>query len=238
MKEPRRAEIIVEGDGDQHFISNLLWKCSIENYRISRKAEDIKVVSRPETVLISEAGSREKLLRLMSTRIKAGNHSALGFVIDADVNLPNESAIQRTWSSIRHRAEQGGLTVPSELHENGVVVGDIRSEMCVGFWVMPNNRDPGAIEEFLRQVIEKNDPLIGFAETCTREAKARHPDAFADSAFSKAHLACWLAWHPEPGRPYGQAILHDYFRKDMELCKRFIDWVQLLIQPTLEEAPE
>ena len=42
------------------------------------------------------------------------------------------------------------------------------------------------------------------------------------------HLACWLAWQQEPGRPYGTAIKNHYFRPERPLGISFVAWVKLL----------
>ncbi len=45
-----------------------------------------------------------------------------------------------------------------------------------------------------------------------------------DDAHSIKHILAWLAWQEEPGLPYGLAVSKHYFRHDMALAGRFVDW--------------
>ena len=68
----------------------------------------------------------------------------------------------------------------------------------VGVWLMPDNRRIGALEDFLKDLIDDSDPLLRHAEKSTAEAKARGA-RFPEKYSKKALVHSWLAWQEEPG---------------------------------------
>jgi hypothetical protein len=89
--------------------------------------------------------------------------------------------------------------------------------------MMPNNREEGAAEDFLLELIPDDDPLLPIAESCLETVpEAERPNE------SKVLVRTWLAWQDEPGRPLGPAVTEGYFDLDEELAQRFVDWVRRL----------
>lgn len=88
---------------------------------------------------------------------------------------------------------------------------------------MPDNRRSGALEPFLRDLVDTNDQLLPLAVRSTDSAKKAGAQ-FPDTRRDKAVLRTWLAWQKEPGLPYGLAVSKHYFRHDMALAGRFVAW--------------
>ena len=88
---------------------------------------------------------------------------------------------------------------------------------------MPDNRKTGALEDFLRDLIDEGDLLPPLAEDSSRKAKQLGAQ-YSDGDYWKAVLHTWLAWQKEPGRPYGTAIKARYFGADGATAERFINW--------------
>lgn len=103
---------------------------------------------------------------------------------------------------------------------------DIASfQVTVGVWLMPDNVRDGTLEDFLRDLIETNDSLIGHADSST--AAARQLGAkFSDADTKKAVLHAWLAWQEVPGRPYGTAVKAHFFRHDSPAATEFVRWLR------------
>ena len=93
----------------------------------------------------------------------------------------------------------------------------------VGVWLMPDNRQSGALEQFLQGLVDENDLLLPVAESSTKKAKEKGA-SFPDSKESKAILHTWLAWQKQPGLPYGAAIGARYFRDDSPTAQAFVAW--------------
>lgn len=242
MTQRRHAELVVEGETDQHVLSNLLHYHGIANHRVKRD-EKIGPNSQIDKLLITVAGSRQELLQQIPIRIKAGNRSAIGFVIDADAdavsdNAPVVKAIERTWMAIRGQTKSAGLECPPNLVEQGHIQRDDRFDATIGYWIMPDNCQSGAIESFLRQLIEDSDTLIDYAELVTRTAKDTHNARFSQADFLKAQLACWLAWQEQPGIPLGQAWREHGFQTQGPLATSFVRWISRLLAGAANEAED
>ena len=90
---------------------------------------------------------------------------------------------------------------------------------------MPDNRQTGALEDFLRDLIEEGDPLLPHAEDSAGRAKELGA-RFGSTAVRKAVLHTWLAWQKEPGRPYGVAIKARYFGATSAAADQFLAWFE------------
>ena len=76
---------------------------------------------------------------------------------------------------------------------------------------MPDNQREGALEQFLEDLVDDNDPLLPIAARSTSEA-AESGAEFPEVDHRKAVLHSWLAWQKAPGLPYGAAIKAQFFR--------------------------
>ena len=102
-----------------------------------------------------------------------------------------------------------------------------------GVWLMPDNRNAGALEAFLRDLIDQPDPLLCLAERSAKKVKqlgARYSDHDAQ----KAVLHTWLAWQKDPGRPYGVAIKARFFGVHSAATDRFVTWFQRVFGVTAQ----
>lgn len=98
----------------------------------------------------------------------------------------------------------------------------------VGIWVMPDNSNPGILEDFLQQLIDTQDPLLPLAKSSTATAKEAGAK-FTISGTPKAVVHTWLAWQADPGCPFGTAIKAHYFDHQATSATQFLDWVRRLI---------
>ena len=92
---------------------------------------------------------------------------------------------------------------------------------------MPDNQQRGALEEFLIDLIPKDDCLLSLAESSTNEAREKGAK-FSETKHQKAVLHTWLAWQKDPGRPYGWAITSRFFRHDSPTAQTFVTWYKRL----------
>ena len=100
---------------------------------------------------------------------------------------------------------------------------------------MPDNRRAGALEEFLRDLVDTGDSLLAIADRSTHHAKEEGAH-FPVSAMSKAVLHTWLAWQERPGLPYGSAIRARYFGHDSAAALAFVEWFKRVFTDHLAEA--
>lgn len=208
MAPPRKNSpfrLIVEGRDDKWSVINLLSRYGFD-------WQDPDVEGRP---FVHHAGGVERLLSSVVPAVKS--HPRVGFVLDADDDLENR------WQQITDRLMEAGLEVPSDPPTDGLVIDGYEGDGKVGVWLMPDNRIPGELEDFIISLVPDDDPLIDFADEVTTEARAKGaPCTEGDHAKSTIHT--WLAWQAKPGQPFGVALTSETLSHDSEIAQRFVHW--------------
>ena len=201
MPEKEKSVLYVEGRDDMHVIRHLL----------SRHGVDVSEIE------IKHAEGKDALLSLIEQAVSVSNGRSVGFVLDADESAPNR------WRAVRDRLEKTGLDLPKEIPPDGFVGKAEKYQAQVGVWLMPDNRQSGALETLLEGLIDSGDALFVHARDSTSVAKEKGA-AFADAKRTKSELHAWLAWQEEPGLPYGSAIKAHYFGHDSTPATDFVKW--------------
>ena len=202
-------QLLVEGNDDFHALCQLFG---------SRKL--------PENQFgIKEKNGYPRLLDTLDTEIDAPGLESLGIVVDADENL------QSRWQSLRNRIfECGYSSIPEEPNPHGTVIPDPNRPM-LGIWIMPDNRLPGILENFIAFLVPNRETNILWqhAAQCVASIPEGHK-AFPEVRAPKALLHTWLAWQVEPGKPLGQAIAARYLDPQSETADCFVQWVKRLFE--------
>ena len=169
------------------------------------------------------------MLGMMATAVSFNTGRAVGFVLDAD------EAPQNRWRAVRGRLDDLGLALPSEIPSDGYVENAKEFRARVGVWLLPDNRQSGALEEFLEALIELPDPLLPWAREATDGARVRGA-AFPEGSLRKAVLHTWLAWQARPGVPYGTGVAAEYFKDDRPAAASFLRWFARLFNPVVQSS--
>ena len=224
---PQRSSLHVEGTDDKHAIRHLLRRHGIE----CPFADEVIPVTLPAKFPeIKPAGDKDKLLDAMETAIQFGAGHSVGFVVDAD-----EAAANR-WHAVRHRLSFLDPKPPNELPATGFVAYVPTYRVRVGVWLMPDNRASGALEHFLKDLVDENDPLLALAHESTTAARDRGA-TFPEVKYVKAVIHAWLSWQEEPGRPFGTAIAAKYFNSDSQTALSFLRWFDELFGTDATSSP-
>lgn len=217
-----RSQLHVEGPNDKWSIINLLIRHGFEYNKIESlwpPNYPLIVESKGVSNLLKETA---KMSSSIETAIKTSSNRIVGFIFDAD------SPIIDRWKAIQHRLKKASVDdVPDSPPPEGFIRHSSKTNTRVGVWLMPDNQNDGKLEDFLKGLIDQNDPLIAHSGKSTSEAKnlgARFPDKDRD----KAIIHSWLAWQEVPGQPYGAAIHARYFLHDTETANRFVHWFRKL----------
>ncbi len=196
--------LLVEGDDDAQVLYHLLMRHKIH-----------------EQVAIKNKGGIENLLGTLRTELKGSGELRLGIVIDADTD------IAARWQALRDRLVAFGYnTVPKTPHPDGTIIED-DGQPVVGVWLMPDNKIPGMLEDFVSFLVPQGDILWPMAEDVLQkviEVDCRFPQ----TQTIKAHLHTWLAWQEEPGKPMGQAITKRYFKAEAAHAQQLMTWIRQL----------
>lgn len=212
-----RPTLFVEGPDDQHVVIHVL-----DRYGVSVELDSCRDWY-PSIQVVPPGRNKDELLRIVTPMIEVGHAPRLGFLVDAN------SSLAATWKDLRERFLAASVSVPEGIPREGFVGVSDRYGKRVGAWLMPDNEQPGAVEEFLMTLIPSDDSLWPYAREATEEAKG-HGAEFPSRSFPKAALRTWLAWQETPGMPYGTAIRRQFFHAAGETADRFVDWFRRLFE--------
>lgn len=200
--------LLVEGVNDEHVIKNL---CFVHG------------VAAP---FIEDVEGIEELFAGITNRLKEENIRTLGIVVDADVSPSNQ------WERVTNRlAAIGYGSIPAQPpHEGWVSTESV--PMRVGVWIMPDNGQPGMLEDFVAQLIPVDDPLLAKAGATLQEVEREGIHRYNVTHRPKALIHTWLAWQAVPGMPMGRAITIGALDRGAPVALLFIGWLQRLFDPT------
>ena len=156
--------LLVEGTNDCHVIMNLCKK----------KENEV-----PRTFGLYACGSDDQVLKRFDALILSSDRpQELGIVLDADTGVDDR------WKAIRAKLSHYPYDFPAQPQPSGTIIEAVDSCPKLGVWLMPNNRDPGILEDFCIDMIEEKTMEI--ARTAVQNAKTAGVSRFRDTHFSKA----------------------------------------------------
>jgi hypothetical protein len=209
FKQDTDKVLLVEGTNDAHVVAAL---CNAHTV--------------PETFGIYECGSDQGVLkRLNALIIRPNPPQVIGVMLDADLSLEGR------WTSIRSKLKHYNYAFPNVPDVGGTVVDGTVIEgdsalSKLGFWLMPDNRSPGMLEDFCAELAEPDS--LAFAQQCVQQASERKVVTFKDVHQSKAVIHTYLAWQDEPGSPLGQSITRQALRPHTAIAESFTGWLTAL----------
>lgn len=207
---PRRLDVPrllwVEGKNDSAVVQSLCKKAEV-----------------PYVFDVEEKGGIKRLLAGIGVEIRERRLERFGVVVDADADARNR------WSAIRRMlSNEGYAELPEDVAANGVVIRETPRLPRFGLWIMPDNRSPGAIEEFATLLLPPDDALFAYATQAVDGIPQEHR-RFGDGQRGKACIHTWLAWQKVPGAPMGQAIGNDDLDSDAPAAREFVGWLRRLM---------
>ena len=118
--------LLVEGVVDKQFVITILKRFQLQ--------DDTKFI---EVRPLKGIGN---LLQRIPTYAKFGSQRIVGIIADSDRDA------QHRWDQIRAKLP----SIPPRPRQGGAIMN---SDPRVGIWLMPNNRDPAELEDFLIRMI-------------------------------------------------------------------------------------
>ena len=202
----RKESLLVEGRDDLHAIVSSMTQHGVDFKHRPPGVPEIKECD-------NDAGVLEAI------PMSAKTYDRLGIMLDADFPPTNR------WVSVRDRLRSPplSLVVPDNLPSDGLVIDGWRPNSLIGVWLMPDNIEPGMLEDFLGNLVPPNDLCWPYTDEVVDTAKANGA-AFGLTHKSKARIHSWLAWQEPPGRPFGTAITAQLFLNNSPLALRFAHW--------------
>ena len=201
-----RKVLLVEGVDDEHVMKHICTNRGI-----------------PHLDEVKQHGNDKELLKAIPVRIKLSEEGdVVGIVIDADTDP------SARWQSVRDRlVEVGYPYVPVTPDPNGTILNPPDGSFLprAGVWIMPDNKTPGILEDFLDFLIPQSDALRAHAR-CSVDSLPEQ--RFKNKHRPKALIHTWLAWQKKPGKPYGTAITARFLDPDLPQADVLASWLERL----------
>lgn len=201
--------LLVEGPDDKYSIINLMIRHGF-NW-------DDESKTRP---YVFATGGLPSLLEAVPIAFK-GSYKRVGIVLDANSNLTAR------WAQVRSAASKAEVELPTELPTEGFIGPGYSPDSRIGIWLMPDNLNAGALENFLAELVPDGHEVWNYAEEVTRVARQRGAQCH-EKDHKKSVLRTWLAWQAEPGLPFGRALATNVLNADSATALRFVDWFNRL----------
>ena len=173
---------------------------------------------------IRDAGGLDSLLDAIEPEIKAKGRRSVGFLVDANSDFDDR------WRSLADRLRTLEIQPPPILENKGCV---IPGRPRVGLWLMPDNRNPGELEDFVQTLVPDDDPVWPLATGYINGIPPEHRK-FNENKMMRAKIHAWLAVRKEP-RQMGSAIRIGELSVDGEHVLRLVAWLRDLFGP--EQRP-
>jgi len=137
MSKASKNLILVEGKNEEHVFGHLFHHHGIQKGIIDFKSKD----------------GIANLLDSLSVELRGSELERLGIVVDADTNLKSR------WDSLRHILMTAGYrAVPRDPLPDGSIIQQ-EDMPVVGIWLMPDNRLPGMLEDFVGFLVPQGNHL-------------------------------------------------------------------------------
>lgn len=196
--------LLVEGPDDQFVIQNL-----IQRHRVALDFE------------YKQKGGIDTLLETLDVELLGSDRERLGILVDADTDLAKQ------WKKLALILKYEGYTPPINPDSAGTILTPPQpNRPIVGIWLMPDNRLPGMLEDFIAFLVPPDDFLWKKAQddvAAIPEAERRFR-----KKVSKANIHTWLAWQKIPGTPLGNAINRKYLTANTPEVHTLLDWLRRL----------
>ena len=208
--------LIVEAFEDENFFKKLLSNLQIAN---------VMVTSNPagKGNAIRTFGDALELKPITS-------HDRIGLIVDAD-HVQHGAGYRQTISEINQMVLALQFNPLTALLGGGQVVSSNRhSNLRAGVWVMPNNVDDGAMEDFLLTSVA-NSELSRFQYAKTECGKALASSlGFPTQAhhLSKAEYGTWTAWQNPPRSSFARAFERQLFNTSSAQFVALSNWLKWL----------
>ena len=196
-----KKQLLVEGKDDQHVTYAIRDRFNI-----------------PKNFDVIDCSGIEPLMEQISVRLKQSEIDTIGIIIDADTEL------QSRWKSLKNLLTGLGYTVYETIPAEGLIIQD-KDKPKIGVWIMPNNNSNGMLEDFIAFLVPNQDELMPFVTNTLNEIEQQNLNNYNIIHRSKAEIHSWLALQEEPGTPLGSSITKRYLTTDIEVCRRFGNWI-------------
>ena len=200
--QPSNRVLLVEGRNDEHVVLHLC-----------KRDSSFPVVNFD----IKEKQGLPNLLQSIASEIQTPDRQVIGILVDAD------NCVKERWNEVTEELSEVGIQAPSKPSQKGTIID---GKPRVGIWLMPDNKSPGKLENFVERTIPEDDPVWPLSQNYIDEIP-EEDKKFRPPKIVKAKVHAWLATRKDPGL-MGKAVW-DLDIKNA-LYQEFLDWLKELFE--------
>jgi hypothetical protein len=217
--------LLVEGKTDALVISALCKKHGIVTELVKELDSDPKSEDYLFAIHYKDDSNNDQVLKSIPVLANKEGMEILGVVLDADDHVTGRvQAIGDRLKKVQPSLKASDV----QISENGTTLNDIGNLKKFGFWIMPDNKNPGMLEDFLMKIVLKPAECIDLATEWVEKAKKQDCCTFREAHYSKAIIHTYLAWQHEPGNTLELFIKSGKLDPNAELSQKLITWLKEL----------
>ena len=176
---------------------------------------------------IKDCNGKDNLMLMFDSVLKNPSaYSVIGVVLDADENAESR------WQQVKDRLTKTGFYMCRKmtLDNQGMIVEGLDTNVYpkVGIWIMPDNKYCGTLENFLLDMIDKEDELLGKVEDVLTDIETLKIKRYRDSDRNKAKVHTFLSWEKRPGKSLRTEIVSRVLNPKTDTATNFINWLKRL----------
>ena len=164
-------------------------------------------------------GNDSKVLSALNSLLRKSETQIIGVILDADED------IDACYQKIKNQIKDFYPILPVKFPKTGLVLAP-ENLPKLGIWIMPNNQDNGALEDFYLKLVTGID--TDFIKKCIKTAKQKKLTSFKPQHKNKAIMHTYFAWQDKPGMPLYSAINKIALNYNKEIAKNFKVWIEKL----------
>ena len=150
----------------------------------------------------------------------------LGMIVDADYSKTGGLGFAATWEKIAKILEEKSYdTKKTKIASTGGYIFKSNDGLPdVGIWIMPNNKDGGFLEDFIKKSLASSEKKL--FKHAQDTVNALEDKRFRELHVSKTEVMTWLAWQKIPGQSFASLISGKLLDLKSGMGKEFIDWLK------------
>jgi len=198
------AVLLLEGNDDCNIVNKFCKDNTIEkNFDFRNCGSDNQVLAELYALLLKDEDEAPKI-------------KIIGVILDAD-----DKDIDSRYKEIKGKVKNFYKKLPKKIPENGLVHSEGKQPR-LGVWIMPNNKDNGALEEFY---LELADIDTDFIDKTIQQAEEKNLTSFKPQHRNKAIMHTCFAWQNKPGMPLHAAINEITLDNNADIARDFKGWL-------------
>ncbi len=200
-----------------------MYQCEAKSVLLLEGSDDCNIISkfcegnaiRADFGFCNCGGDNQVLHKLNALLKKSDPPEVIGVILDADQN------IDERYQEIKAKVADF-YNLPKNMPKDGLVHLE-KGCPKLGIWIMPNNQDNGALEEFYLKLATDID--TAFIDNTIQEAEKKELTSFKSQHRKKAIMHTYFAWQDTPGMPLHAAINKIVLDNNAEIAHVFKGWL-------------